>query len=281
VCRGDVSPTLRSAAEELIAEEVLASAVCSAATASTNNDALEELGRITAEALPRLHVTDRQTAGRGRQGNRWQSDTDSLTFSLIVPFEVRSPAGGVVSLAVGVAVAEAVEFVYAPCRLVLKWPNDICMNAASRTGSPAQLHKLGGILIESSASIENRLVVGIGLNLNRSPEIADTASTPPASLADLLGRTVDRRETLVSVVNRVVESLAALDAEMTDVIKQYRSRCVLQGKHLSLKQADRTISGHCGGIADDGALELVVDGVTQRFRSGQVQQIRPRMVSSE
>ncbi len=262
----------------LIDDGVLASALCTAETASTNSDALAELAASLSLPLPRLHVTEFQTAGRGRQGNRWQSDADSLTFTLVAAVDLRGPAGGVLSLATGVAVAEALEFVASPRRIGLKWPNDICVAAVEGHAEPPRLKKLGGILIETTASSQAHAVIGIGLNVNRRPEMDTSGGTVAAALADLLGRAIDRNEVLVAVVSSVIESLAGMSDDLPGVIKRYRSRCVLQDRHLSLRQAGRIISGHCVGVADDGALELIVDGVKQRFRSGEVQQIRPRSV---
>jgi BirA family biotin operon repressor/biotin-[acetyl-CoA-carboxylase] ligase len=274
--RGGVSSALRSAVGQLIDEGVVASASCTAQTASTNSDALAELARPLPLRLPRLHVTELQTAGRGRQGNRWQSDSDSLTFSLVLPFDPGGPSGGVLSLATGVAVAEALEFVVAPRRIALKWPNDICVGGLESDLAEPRLGKLGGILIETTASSGNHAVIGIGLNINRRPE-SGACGTLAAALAELLGRPIERTEVLLAVVGSVIESLAGMHDDLPGVVKRYRSRCLLQGRQLSLRQADRLLSGHCVGVADDGSLELIVDGVKRRVRSGEVQQIRPRL----
>lgn len=270
-CRGEISPATRLTTEQLIADGVLGSAVCSASTESTNSDALAELTPDFTPPLPRLHVTESQTAGRGRQGNRWHSENDSLTFSLVADFDPHAPSAGLLSLTTGVAVAKAIEYVCAPCRITLKWPNDICM-----TGENGLLQKLGGILIETSASMNDRVIIGIGLNLNRSPSLTDTSSTPPVSLGEMLGRSVRRDDMLSAVVTSVLEAIDALPQDCSELLTEYRGRCALRGKDLSLKQADRLINGRCIGIADDGSLELLVDGQPLRVRSGQVQQIRPR-----
>ncbi len=271
-----MSSALRSAVGQLIDEGVVASALCTSRTASTNSDALAELARPLPLRLPRLHVTELQTAGRGRQGNRWRSESDSLTFSLVVPFDLTGPAGGVLSLASGVAVAEALEFIVSPRRIALKWPNDICVGGIENTSVERRLRKLGGILIETAASSGNHAVIGIGLNVNRSPEMEPCGGTSAAALAEILGRPIDRTDVLLAVVGSLIESLGEMSDDVPGVIKRYRSRCVLQGRQLSLRQAERIVGGHCVGVADDGALELIVDGVKQRVRSGEVQQIRPR-----
>ncbi|MEY3271173.1 MAG: hypothetical protein RLZZ341_74, partial [Pseudomonadota bacterium] len=128
------------------------------------------LGRRAADLVPGLLVAEEQTAGRGRLGRGWSSATGrSLTFSLGLPM---APAQwGGLSLAVGVALAEALEPGPAAPRLLLKWPNDLWLrDAAAPTGG----RKLGGVLIETVAVGRHRkVVVGVGLNVLPLPQDAE------------------------------------------------------------------------------------------------------------
>ncbi|QDV41205.1 Bifunctional ligase/repressor BirA [Stieleria neptunia] len=276
-CDDGVTPSLRHTLDQLIRNGVIASAVYRRATASTNSDALAELqtDRIDDRLLPRLVLADRQTAGRGRHGNAWISEDDALTFSLVIPFELTHPSASVLSPAVGVAVARAIEFSCPPCRVALKWPNDICTLRSSDSATPPRLHKLGGILIETNATIGGRMVVGVGLNLNGKPQLDSPHSTPPASIAELTDRHVSRESMLAANAESLAEMLGELDEGPDEWIGPYRSRCALAGHDLSLKQSRETITGHCTGITDDGSLELIVDGNRRHFRSGEVQRVRP------
>ena len=201
-------------------------------------------------------LAERQTAGRGCRGRHWVSPFGcNLYLSLAWGFEGGIKALEGLSLAVAVAVCRALEPGAPRGTITLKWPNDICM-----TGENGSLQKLGGILIETSASMNDRVIIGIGLNLNRSPTLNDTSSTPPVSLGEMLGRSVRRDDMLSAVVTSVLEAIDALPQDCSELLTEYRGRCALRGKDLSLKQADRLINGRCIGIADDGSLELLVDG---------------------
>ena len=109
-------------------------------------------------------VTDRQTAGRGSRGRTWLASPEaSLTFSLLWRFDGGLERMSGLSLAVGLAVVEALEACGAS-GVKLKWPNDILHDGG----------KLGGILVELHNEVRSdnygeanaaMAVIGIGLNL--------------------------------------------------------------------------------------------------------------------
>lgn len=117
-------------------------------------------GRRAADLQPCLLVAEHQTGGRGRHGRGWQSQRGaSLTFSLSIPMAPRDWSG--LSLAAGVAVAEALDAPAGAPRIGLKWPNDLWLIDA-----PGRGRKLGGILIETVSAGPTRLtIVGVGINI--------------------------------------------------------------------------------------------------------------------
>ena len=274
-CIGDVEPSLRSAVAAMIEAKALASAVYRESTLSTNDDAIEDLqsGRLPEGAIPRLYLADQQTAGRGRQGNQWHSDTSALTFSLVVS-SINDRLTNLVSIAAGVAVARAIEHECAPIQTGLKWPNDIC-GQTSGTESTNRIGKLGGILIETVTVPQRRFVIGIGINISTIPDLPMGSRTSPISLGQFSSKTVTRAELLHSIVASMNETLDELESDRGVVISEFRSRCVLSGNDLTLRHGEDEVIGHCLGITDDGALELVIDGRRQQYRSGEVQQVRP------
>ena len=275
-CVGDVAPDVRRAIEQLIDDGIIASAVYREVTESTNSDALAELqaGGVDDQLLPRLYLTDRQTAGRGRQGNSWISPADAITLSLVVQMDASHPSAAALSPAVGVAVARAIEYRCAPCRVALKWPNDLCAHWMAPGRSSSELYKLGGILIETAASVVRRTVIGIGLNLGGSPELSSPGHLSPASLAQVTSRSVCRESLLAALAESLFEMLNELVDDPAGLIDQYRQRCVLTGKDLSLSRHGEIVTGYCTGITDDGSLELFVDGRRIQFRSGEVHRVR-------
>jgi BirA family biotin operon repressor/biotin-[acetyl-CoA-carboxylase] ligase len=116
---------------------------------------------------------NRQTEGRGRQGNRWESGAGTgLWMSAALPAPAEVPPGLVLQRAMAAA---ARAFDPEGRILGLKWPNDL---VAWKDG---RLVKVGGIIGEQ---IGGRLILGLGVNLTEAPLIPGRA-IPPASLRDL------------------------------------------------------------------------------------------------
>ena len=85
-------------------------------------------------------ITDDQFAGKGQQGNTWQSEPGSnLTFSLVLKPGFLSPNQQfLITVAVSLALKSTLEE-YLPGEIQIKWPNDIYYRE----------RKIAGILIEN------------------------------------------------------------------------------------------------------------------------------------
>lgn len=118
-------------------------------------------------------LAERQTEGRGRQGNRWESAPGTgLWLSAALP----TSCGVAPGLVLQRAMAAAARALDPEGRVLgLKWPNDLVAWQGSR------LVKLGGIIGEQFG---DRLILGLGVNLTAAPAIPERA-IPPACLRDL------------------------------------------------------------------------------------------------
>ncbi|WP_423195184.1 hypothetical protein [Cupriavidus sp. H19C3] len=77
-------------------------------TGSTNADLVQACRTAAWTEAAMVRLTYRQTAGRGRLGRPWQGQA-GLTFSAALPLPVPAPRLAGLSLAVGLAVAEALD----------------------------------------------------------------------------------------------------------------------------------------------------------------------------
>jgi BirA family biotin operon repressor/biotin-[acetyl-CoA-carboxylase] ligase len=226
-----------------------------AACESTNSELMRraEAGAASGTVV----VAETQTAGRGRMGRTWfAAPGASLTFSLLWRFAPRSVPYGL-SLAVGVALAEALAAV-GVSEVALKWPNDVL-----RAG-----RKLAGVLVELAPGAPNVAVIGIGLNLRLPPDMPDDVK----ALAAALDIDVAREELLA----RLLASLHGVLSEFAGngffaVRDRWLGRCA----HLDmpvqiLSDFAPPLSGRCVGIDVDGALMIETPVCVQRVLSGDV-----------
>jgi BirA family transcriptional regulator, biotin operon repressor / biotin---[acetyl-CoA-carboxylase] ligase len=245
---------------------------------STSDRALELAARDDA-ALPLLVLAERQTAGRGRGTNRWWTAEGALTFSLALaapadrlpPF--RWPQ---VALATGLAVCDALQPLVPAADLRVKWPNDVFLGG----------QKLCGILCESVPGWGDRLVVGVGVNVNssfrsqepgaRSQEPGDTGRhelrRSAVALIDQDGVERDLANVLVAILDQFERRWSELLEEgFAAMAAEYRQRCFLSGRTVTVEQpGGKRIVGLARGIGDDGALLLATETGPMRVVAGSV-----------
>lgn len=206
---------------------------------------------------PTLLVAERQTAGRGRLGRDWQSDTQdglaTLTFSLGLPLQPADWSG--LSLAVGLAVVQALH-----PRLQLKWPNDVWLEG----------RKLAGILIETTSVGDLRYaVIGIGINLLAR----DSAGlrTPAAALQELLPQQ-DAPTTLEALVLPLVRAVQAFEVQgFAGLREAFHARDLLYGHEVLCTDGTQ---GMARGVDASGALLVHTASGLQKISSAEVS-VRP------
>lgn len=247
-------------------------------------------------------VADHQLAGRGRRGRSWHDEPGaSLLFSIVVRPRLPVERVPMLSLAAGVAVAEALAE-QAGLATRLKWPNDVLVHGrkiagilleSRMTGTPGAVESAGiadvgaprtigsaGIAdigapgaysrpptVESGlAAPATTVIIGIGLNLGQGA-FPDALEGRATSVALETGRPVDRDATLRALLAALDRWRACLEREGFGLV---RTRWVALSETIG-----RTVSaGGTTGVAVDldldGAL-IVVDGARcHRIASGEV-----------
>lgn len=224
------------------------------------------LGRRAGDVQPCLLVAEHQTHGRGRQGKHWQSSAGaSLTFSLSLP--LAPPDWGGLSLAVGLAIAEALDGAGEPSRLALKWPNDLWLCDADGSG-----RKLGGILIETLA-VGNRRMVVVGVGLNIAPQSLAELGSGYACVQEIApGLTAPAALHRIAVP--LVRALQRFELHgFDDALRQrYAQRDLLLGRPVTTHDGSGTpLPGVAEGLSAGGALRVQrADGRIDEVTSGDV-----------
>jgi BirA family biotin operon repressor/biotin-[acetyl-CoA-carboxylase] ligase len=202
-------------------------------------------------------VTEHQTAGRGREGRRWE---DVPGRSLLLSLLLRPPAGSPVqqlSLVAGLAVAEAIE--ESRDLAALKWPNDVLLGG----------RKVAGVLLESSGGAVS---CGIGVNVGQAEdELPPETRLPPGSLLTTTGHVPDRAALLADVLETFEHRYDAWRRSgLAPLLDELEARNALRGVRVRVGGE----SGIAGRVAPDGRLTLERDdGTTVLVGSGEVVEV--------
>jgi len=204
-------------------------------------------------------VAQEQTAGRGRLGRAWLSDSHSLMFSIGLPLTPQDWSG--LSLAVGVSIAESLHE-----RIQIKWPNDLWVAG----------QKLAGILIETTAiqhapANERYAVIGVGINLE--PPITaihqakQNGKIPPVGLRALIPD-ITREIALERVLHPLLGDIRFFESHGCQRGETgLATRDALQGLSIQLSSG---MAGKYMGINRQGALLLETELGLQTIISHEV-----------
>lgn len=210
-----------------------------------------------------------QSGGRGRLGRAWVAGVgEALTFSLLWRSARGAAALSGLTLAVGVALARALESAGAD-RIALKWPNDVLWRAG----------KLAGILTElqGDALGPTTVVIGVGINVRLSEATRLRIGQEAADLESACGSAPDRNRLLAGVLDELAAVLDAFGRDgFASLREEWQRRHAQQGRRVTLALPDGARrSGRARGVAENGALLLETPSGIQRFHSGEIT-LRPQ-----
>lgn len=210
-------------------------------------------------------LADYQSAGRGRFERMWQSPPgDALLFSIVLKEKFCDFSLSVYPLLSAVAVFNGLNSVLPEStRLTVKWPNDLLLNGKKVCGILAQSRMKG--------SKCEKLVVGIGLNVNQPPEFFRKDLKKATSVFQETGKLWNRFE----ILKRVLEEMDLLlnilqDSGECSIIQMWQRACDSMGRKIAIDDGRKIVEGIFTGIAEDGALQLNTDSETHIFYAGDV-----------
>ena len=230
---------------------------------STNQWVLDELR--DGKAVPFACFTEQQTAGRGRRGKAWVSSSNNIAMSFAWSFDVPVSELGVLSLATGVAVVQALKKIGIK-QAMLKWPNDILVDDM----------KIAGILIETAKINDKKtsVVIGIGLNYNfegLQPGVPDQAWIDVVSL---LGAEPDggRNQLAGLLLQQCMAMCGRMPHESNELIGEFQGRydaCAHREVCVLLESGEQ-LHGLACGVTPMGEIRIRIDDKERVFNSAEI-----------
>ncbi len=222
---------------------------------STNNYAKQLLLSKADEAT--VVLAQFQNAGKGQQGNRWESESGKNMLASIILYPYFLPAekqfliSKVVSLALVDFLKTKVE------QVAIKWPNDIYIGNK----------KIAGILIENTISGSNlqSVIVGIGLNLNQENFVSEAPN--PLSLKQITGLNYDAEIVAAEVLQSILNWYEKLKIGDFEAINSaYISTLFRMNKWAKYKKDENLFEARIVEIGEFGQLQLeMYDGSVQEY----------------
>ena len=219
---------------------------------STNLEAFELINEDeSADGM--VVITDMQYQGKGRRGQSWfASPGKAVTFSLILRLGITTEQSGLLSLASGTAVAEAVsQFGLFP---TLKWPNDIHLSGK----------KFGGVLVETQVhdTVVEWAVIGIGINVNEQLEELPEELRATATTLLVEKRGPLQRELVIAWTLNALEPLVdeLVNGNGSALRSAWLERCDHLNQPITFNQDSEAREGTFNGITENGAAVIEMAG---------------------
>jgi BirA family transcriptional regulator, biotin operon repressor / biotin---[acetyl-CoA-carboxylase] ligase len=210
---------------------------------------MTEASRLAASGAPSGTVVgaEEQTAGQGRHGRSWHSESGSgLYLSVILRHQLTPANLPVVTLALGLAVRDAIlQSTDLVCDL--RWPNDVLIES----------RKCAGILTHLEGSA---IIAGIGINVNQI-RFPDELGGIATSLRLVSSRVHSREELLLELLPAIDRYCALLERDGREPILEMFSRVssYVSGRRVCVDQDGSELLGTTVGLNDSGFLMLRKD----------------------
>ncbi len=207
-------------------------------------------------------VAQKQTSGKGRKNRKWISTGKGLYFSIVLKPPVPITELMRFSLIFPYSITKTVEK-FTDLNPQIKWPNDVYLNNK----------KLSGILLESEIEAEkiNKLIVGIGLNVNDTQKDLKQLSDIATSMYIETGKTFSKKEVFAFLLNEIENVYIKYISDLKfrkDLLSYIDRKLLWKGEKVILVDQDKKIEGTLIGIDESGSILIKEKNKTTKVYSG-------------
>lgn len=199
-------------------------------------------------SIPNLLVSsEKQTKGRGRSGNVWDSTENSIAMSFVIePNSVLT----LTSLELGAIICNY----FKDYSLQLKWPNDI-LNSNKM--------KCAGLLCQT---YKDKILVGLGLNYGPSKTL-EKSSHYKFGRSHITDNQVDRTN-----IEQITQSIYSfiINNRLTseETINAWNIHCSHLGQNVEIRDDKNVDKGIFKGIGQNGEALIESKGLIKKIYSG-------------
>lgn len=216
---------------------------------STNDTAAEYAKNGAGQRL--VITAQRQTAGRGRRGRKWQSLEGNLFFSVLLEFSLKNL--GILVMASALGLLKTIKEFNPAADVQLKWPNDVLLNGA----------KVSGILLEKANA--DYMVVGVGVNIVQCPE--QSGMLYPVISLQKAGIIATPAQFLQKYLEQFAKNILLDSANLR---QEWLQNAKGVGQIIKIKQNGVEQTGIFAGIDENADLLLQTKDKIQKIMAGDV-----------
>lgn len=214
-------------------------------------------------------MADQQTSGRGRRGRQWISGQGNLFLTLGFRPKCQTEVIPQISLVAAAALhCDLKSLGRSPSDFTLKWPNDVLLKG----------RKVAGLLLESDHSDALTVLLGVGVNINHSPNETTFPATSLESEVSAPPKPRPLAESFVTVFETQYDRWVRYGFDETRNYWRQNASFLGQKIGVCLAQGEAPVEGEFLDIEADGALKLKeYNGNEHCYYAGEITSMRPEI----
>ena len=206
-----------------------------------------------------------QTKGRGRGSNTWISPVGGVYVSVAYPVE-NAEKLALIGPKASLKIVDWLKNRF-DINAEIKWPNDILVNEC----------KLAGFLMETVLLPDNSfvLIVGFGMNLNKTPKIKQKDAFKPISISEITGKKYNVDEISSEIINIISDAFSVKPSEKERLIENLKSKSATLGKKVKISTSNTDfIEGKAVDINENFKLLVETNGILAEIEAGDCFHVR-------